>query len=230
MEKILYLDLKTKNSTERIKIPVRRVILAGLSGRNEEEIERHLKELKSIGIPPPEKTPMLMRVSVDSVTTGNSIEVQGEKTSGEVEYVCLFKEDKIIITVGSDHSDFELEKFSAKRAKQIAPKVICPQAWDYSEIVDHRDDLILRSWIDIEGNKVLYQEEALSAILSPEELVEVVKERIGSSLENTVIFSGTVPTGIGVKPTTKFWMELDDPVLRRNLAHSYSIDSFPGYY
>ena len=230
MKKSIILKVKSKTGWREIRKSVGQVLLGGLANRSREEVDRHLRELRSYGISTHAKIPMVMRVGVGLLTTDSRIEVQGEKTVGEVEYVFFLHGERLIVTVGSDHSDIELEKFSAKRAKQIAPKVLCPAAWYYDELEDHWDRLVLRSWIRKGGKKVLYQEGALAVLLPLKELLALMRQRSGKPLSDAVMFSGTITGTGGIEPSSRFWIELADPVLERRLSHAYSVESFPGYY
>jgi hypothetical protein len=71
--------------------------------------------------------------------------------------------------------------------------VISPVVWPYEEVSEAWDNLDMRSWVEKDGQRILYQETKLSAILSPEDLLAFVREKIkDGDLENTVIYSGTV--------------------------------------
>jgi hypothetical protein len=43
----------------------------------------------------------------------------------------------------------------------------------------------------------------------------------------TLMFCGTLNSIGGVRPGTRFEMELDDPVLGRKLTHAYDIEALP---
>jgi len=45
--------------------------------------------------------------------------------------------------------------------------------------------------------------------------------------ENTLMFCGTLATRGGVRPTERFEFEIEDPVLGRSIAHSYSVRILP---
>jgi len=220
--------------TGREEIIVRKkinmVLLGGMTGRNEQEVQRHLQDLQKYGIPAPKKIPMIMRVGVKLLTSDTCIEVQGDKTSGEAEYVFFNHEGRTVVTVGSDHSDNELEKTSTKSSKQVGMKVLCPEGWYYDDVREHWDELILRSWIVQGDRQELYQEDNLSALLHIEDLRRTIQERVGAPLDNALIFSGTLPTKRGILAAEGFKVELEDPMLQRRLSHGYVVESFPGYY
>jgi hypothetical protein len=230
MKRTIAIEIESGENRLRIRKKIDRILLGGMSGRNPLEVKRHLRDLEQYGIPAPARIPMIMRVTVGLLTSAKAIEVQGEKTSGEAEYVFFEHDGRTIVTVGSDHSDNELEKTSSKRSKQAAPKVLCPFAWYYEDVRDHWDRLILRSWILLEGKRELYQEDALAALLRLEDLRRIMQERVGGPLQNALIFSGTLPTKGGIRHSDSFQIELEDPVLQRKLSHGYKVESLPGYY
>ena len=52
--------------------------------------------------------------------------------------------------------------------------------------------------------------------------------RYGSPLApGTVMFCGTLSAIGGIRPASRFEMELEDPVLGRTLRHAYAIDVLP---
>ena len=114
------------------------------------------------------------------------------RTSGEVEYVIIINENKIFIGIGSDHTDRELEIASVSKAKQICPKPIGQKLWRYEDIQNHFDQIEVRSWQIVDNEEILYQEGNLSDILPVESILDAITQRVGH-LENSVIFSGTVP-------------------------------------
>ena len=41
------------------------------------------------------------------------------------------------------------------------------------------------------------------------------------------MFCGTLPAIGGIRPSTRFDMEIEDPVLGRTLSHAYAIETLP---
>ena len=230
MKRTILLEVEGSLGNTKIEKEIDMILLGGLSGRNREEVQRHLRDLENYGIPTPIRIPVIMRVAVNLLTSETVIEVQGEKTSGEAEYVFFSHEERVVVTVGSDHSDNELEKTSSKRSKQVASKIICPKAWYYEDVRDHWDSLVLRSWISVDCRQELYQEDELRALLHIEDLRGLMEDRVGIPLDKALIFSGTIPTTAGIRASEVFTFELEDPVLGRKLTHGYKVESLPGYY
>lgn len=212
---------------ETVDFRVETLLLGGWSGRNLEEVMKHIEELEKIGVSRPKRVPALYPVSSYLIDTYNEVEVQHPYTNGEVEYVLFVDGDIKYVTVGSDHTDRELERISVAKAKQAYPKIVPPVAWRYEDVADHWDELILRSWIRSEGREVLYQNASLKALITPENLLKFVKE-CGIELRNLVVFSGTIPAVSGqIMFGDKFRIEMEDPVLGRRISYEYRIRLLP---
>lgn len=207
-----------------LELPISRAYCIGYAGRDQQKVREHIAELAQIGVPAPPRTPTVYPVSRYLLTTNPAIEVQGEETSGEVEFVLLIKGDKIFVTVGSDHTDRELEKSNIEKSKQMCEKPLANVVWDYDDVKDHWDSLILRSWINGEKGRRIYQEGQVTALLPVPELLSVVKLETDGLQDGTVIFSGTVPTHGGLEFATIWDLELEDPILQRTITHHYTVD------
>ncbi len=206
-----------------VVVRVEKLVCFGWSGRDREEVLKHVEELSRLGVPRPRSIPEMFVVPPYLLYSGDFLEVYTEFDSGEVEYVLVFDEEgRVYVGVGSDHTDRVLERLSVEKSKQVYPKVVASRLWMYSDVVDHWDELVLRSWARRGGRLELYQEGRLASLVRPEELVE----RVGRFFEkrNLVVFSGTIPTvGGEVYSSDYFVFELYDPVLGRRIRHSYSV-------
>jgi hypothetical protein len=227
MKKIV-LNLVKKSGSTPIEFHIKRVVNAGYVGRDQKAVRAHIEELKKEGIAPPPSIPMLFPVFCSAVITDNEIETVEDKTSGEAEFVLLLENDKILIGVGSDHTDRALEALSMLNSKEVCPNVMGKDVWHYDEIKDHWDDLILQSWVRPQegADEVLYQKALLRTIMTPKELIDLIHSRSSDRLtEGLVIFSGTVPILThemiyGVS----FRCELSDPKMNRKLSCEYKIN------
>ena len=218
------LTVQSKTGSFPLDFPYEKMVNAGFSGRNQEEVQKHVQELAAKGISAPKDTPTLYPVVCHSLLKENSIDVLGEATSGEVEYVLLVLKDEIYVGLGSDHTDRHLEETDIPRAKQICPNLISATIWPYSEIKEHWDELVLKSHATQHGKTTPYQEGKLASILSPEQMLDFVRSKVNCSLENMVIYSGTV--GMLNKDfiyADRFQAELQDPILGRSIELEYSI-------
>lgn len=193
--RILNLILVDKSGRKSpFEFRVRRLLNAGFTGRNQELVMKHVEELRKHGVAAPDKIPAFYPVPEHLLTTDEEIEVLGEHTSGEVEPVFLFKEERVYVAVGSDHTDREIEKASIANSKIACPKVISRELWDYQEIKESWNQLVLRSWVDKGSEKKLYQEGTLGAFLPPQELILKTREHIKDhDLKGMVLFLGTLP-------------------------------------
>lgn len=219
MSKEIAFTVRWKEGVMEVMFEASRVLLAGYTGRNQEVVRRHIEELKKIGVPAPEKVPTLYRVASYLITNDKEVEIKGDKTSGEVEYAILMGDKDIYVTVGSDHTDRELEKVNVEKAKQMCQKIIAKEVWLYSEMKDHWDNVILRSYAIKEGKKVLYQEDKLKALLGVEDLLKEfnIKER------GTVLFSGTIRLRGKLIYADEFQIEMEDSELDRIIRHQYRV-------
>jgi hypothetical protein len=202
------------------------LICGGYSGRNQEAVNRHVEELRAHGLEAPCKTPIFFKIPTNQVLTEDTVEVLTGHTSGEVEFVllCVAGAPRWV-TVGSDHTDRDMERHSIAASKQMYPKILAPTVWPLAEVLPHWDALILRSWVYIDGNRQPYQEDTLQAMLAPADLLAAVACEYGPQvLQQAVVFSGTLATiGGELQYGERFEIELLDPVLGRRIHHSYAI-------
>ena len=222
----LKLFVVEESGEKEIRFPVRRVVNAGYTGRNQEAVRKHIEELQKEGIPAPESTPTCFEIISKLVYLDDEIEVIGERTSGEVEFVLLCLQNEVYVGVGSDHTDRELEVASIIKSKQICPNVMGDRVWRLSKIRSHWDEMILRSWVkDPKGKRTLYQESPLATMMTPEDLMAFIRGKVDDrNLEGLVIFSGTVPlipekTNFG----DYFEAELANPRTRQKLNCTYLV-------
>lgn len=214
------------DGTRKLTFEVRKMVNAGFTGRDLGEVQKHIDELRKCGVTASQEIPAFYPMLPDRITTSERIKVLPDsKTSGEVEYVLLLDGDNIYVTVGSDHTDRELEKHSIPMSKQIYFNVIAPKVWRYEDVKGHWDDLILRAWVEENGQRQLYQEGKLGKIIRPEELIEKVQSRVTGDLRGIVIYSGTLPTiGGGLCFSSRFEMELIDEHVGRAIRYAYSAE------
>jgi hypothetical protein len=198
------------------------LVIAGWTGRDEQALRKHIKELEEIGVKPPKSTPVFYRVAAGLLTFSSEIQVSGADTSGEVEFVLLSRSDGLWVSVGSDHTDRKAETIGVSLSKQLCAKPIARDAWRYEEVKPHWERLVLRSWILDAGKRTLYQEGTVDAMRSPEDLLSKYPLKAGNAM-----FCGTFAAKGGIRPSTHFEMELEDPVLKRKLSHRYAIKELP---
>jgi hypothetical protein len=222
----LAFTLVTKDGETPVKLPIQQAVIAGWTGRDPVARDKHIAELELIGITRPATKPIYYRVAASRLTTADRIEVSGTESSGEVEFVLIAAQGRIYVTVGSDHTDRKVERYGVTVSKQMCDKPVAPQLWDYAELADHWDQIVLRAFATIDGAKVLYQEGRLDAVLPVAELL--AKGFGGDKLPDGVaMFGGTIPAKGGVRPATRFDIEIEDPVLKRSIRHGYDVEALP---
>ena len=212
---------------ERVTVSVTRLIVAGWAGRDKDAVAKHIEEFKSLGVPPPTRTPTYMNLSPGIVSTAGLMEVVGPDSSGEVECVVFKTRGRMLIGVGSDHTDRNFEKYGIPASKQMCDKIIAPVVWEYPEVKDHMDRIVLRSWMTKAGDTRLYQEGGLDLNLDIGELMEGMPEDEGFSPDDFCMFCGTFPAIGGIVCGERFGVEMEDPVLGRTIRHSYGIRVLP---
>jgi Protein of unknown function (DUF2848) len=217
---MLSFDLHASQGRQRITFEPAALIVAGWTGRDEAALRHHIEELAAIGVPRPSSVPVFYRNSIHNLTQAPVLEVLGPNTSGEVEPVIVAVEDQLCLTVGSDHTDRKAETQGIALSKQLCGKQLGRDLWKLDDVVAHWDRLNLRSFATIDGERHTYQNGPLSGMRSPADLIA----RYGALAPNTVMYCGTVAAIGGIRPATRFEMELEDPVLGRTLKHAYDIN------
>ena len=206
-------------------VAIDEAVIAGWTGRDAEAVEKHIKELEVLGVKRPATTPIFYRVAAARLTTGASIQVLGEQSSGEVEFVMLQTGGVLWVGTGSDHTDREVEAYGVSVSKQMCEKPISPVFWRFADVAGHWDRLILRSFAVIGGKRVAYQEGTVAAMRHPEDLIgRYAKSGLA---EGTMMFCGTLSVHGGVRAASRFEFELEDPVRGRKIQHGYDVVSLP---
>ena len=217
---MLSFDLHASQGRQRITFEPAALIVAGWTGRDETALRHHIEELAAIGVPRPSSVPVFYRNSIHNLTQAPVLEVLGPNTSGEVEPVIVALEDQLCLTVGSDHTDRKAETQGIALSKQLCGKQLGRDLWKLDDVVAHWDQLKLRSFATIDGERHTYQNGPLSGMRPPADLIA----RYGSLAPNAVMYCGTVAAIGGIRPASRFEMELEDPVLGRTLKHAYDIN------
>lgn len=210
---------------EIIRIDPDRTINVGYSGRNQEAVQEHIDELVEEGVSKPKHVPSTYPTAPYTLLVDPElVQVVGPDTSGEAEFGLVFAGNETYVIAASDHTDRALETESIPKSKQIAPNVISRRAWSLNEVRDHWDDIELRSWNTVDGERRLYQNATLEEILPPDALIQVLSDRYGGQLAGTVLLSGTVAAG-EIEAGSRFEVELMDPKLNRSIGLKYDVRS-----
>ena len=203
-----------------------KLIVAGWTGRDKAALEKHIRELEELGVARPASTPIYYRVSASRLSTADRIEVTGGESSGEVEFVLAQLDGELWVGVGSDHTDRKAETYNVTVSKQMCEKPIAPTFWRFADVAGHWDQLIMRSWIQENGARVLYQEGCVTAMLDPRALIRGYEGRENLD-EGAVMFCGTFAAKGGIRPAGNFEFEIHDPVLNRSIHHEYRLEQLP---
>jgi len=202
------------------------LIVAGWTGTDEKGLLHHIEELAAIGVPRPSSVPVFYRNAVSNVMQVDRLQVLGPDTSGEVEPVVLAMDDGLWLTVGSDHTDRKAEAMGIALSKQLCAKVLGRAAWRLDDVAARWESLIVRSHATIDGKRVLYQEGTLKSLRHPSDLIA----RYGGGkplASGTVMMGGTMSAIGGIRPASRFEMELEDPATGDRIMHAYEIEVLP---
>lgn len=223
MPALLKLALEYRGETKEITFEVQRIINFGYAARDQENVRRHIAELKRMGVPAPDQVPTYYPKPAHLITTESWILAPDQEGSGEIEYVLLIGRDRIYVGLGSDHTDRKLEELNLTlKSKQIYPNVLAGKVWLLEEVRDYWDDLWLRSWVAQSPDP--YQEGQLRALMPPEQLIDLTEKIWGKNLSGTVIYSGTLPTVRGeIVYSSVFRGQLHDPRQDREITLAYQV-------
>lgn len=222
----LHFDRIASGGNDHVGLEIDALIIAGWAGRNASAIAHHIEELAALGVPRPSTTPLYYRVAAQTATQSPRLTVLGPDSSGEVEPAVVAMADGLWIGIGSDHTDRKAEAAGIALSKQLCGKPVGSCLWSYADVENHWDELVIRSWATIDGERVLYQDSSVSELRTPRDLI---RKHTGTDrlAAGTLMFCGTPGAIGGIRPATRFEMELHDPVLGRSLTHRYDIEVLP---
>lgn len=227
----LSLTLQNSGAAMAREVGIDDAIVAGWTGRDAAAVEKHITELEALGVRRPATTPIFYRVAAARLTTATEIEVVGAHSGGEVEFVLLQHGGRMWVGAGSDHTDREVETYGVTVSKQMCDKPVAPVFWAFDDVAPHWDRLTLRAHVIENGERKIYQEGPVAAMLKPLDLIGRCpfpgEEEMRQLPENTLMFCGTLAARGGVRPTEQFEFEIEDPVLGRSIAHRYSVRILP---
>ena len=218
-------EFAVEGATRRIDVST--LVIAGWTGRDMVAVEHHIAELAAIGVKRPRTVPCFYRLGANLLTTAGELDVVGEDSSGEVEFVLVSAPDALYVGVGSDHTDRKVEAYGVTVSKQMCPKPIGPALWRFTDIENHWDRLLLRSHVTRGGKRLLYQEGPVSRMLAPRDLLARFPDSRGKLPPGTAMFCGTLAVQGEIGGGERFEIELSDPVKGRSLKHEYRARSLP---
>ncbi|OKO82077.1 hypothetical protein AC629_24485 [Bradyrhizobium sp. NAS80.1] len=222
----LAFTVDAQDTTTPLTLAINQAVIAGWTGRDPVARDKHIAELEAVGIARPASTPIYYRASARRLTTEDSIECCGGDSSGEVEFVLIGWQGRIFVGCGSDHTDRKVEAYNVTVSKQMCDKPIASTLWELEDVIGHWDKMILRSYAWIKGERVLYQEGTLDAMLPVDDLI--ARGFPDKKLpDGCAMFGGTFAAKGGIRPADRFEFELEDPVLKRTIKHAYDVVTLP---
>lgn len=202
-----------------MSVDLRKLTIAGWTGRDQTAVEHHIEELAAIGVPRPSQTPLFYRVSPSLATQASSIAVLGENTSGEIEPLLIRAAGKLWLGVASDHTDRGLEAHSVAHSKQICAKPLGRALWPLDALDGALDAMRLQCWIGSGSGRMLYQDGTLASIMPLTQLLDACP--LG---EAEAMLCGTLPAIGGIVPASTYKMALSAE-RQGSLSLEYSVDA-----
>ncbi len=221
------MPLKFVSEKGPVSAEISDLIIAGWTGRDSASVEHHIAELEAIGVARPRTIPCFYNCGANLLTTSQQIDVTGNDSSGEVEFVLLSLPEGLMVGVGSDHTDRKVEAYGVTVSKQMCPKPIGEELWFFNDVQEHWDELILRSFVHRDGQRLLYQKGSVTRMLHPKDLISRLKGDDTTLPAGTAMYCGTMPLLQPICPSDQFELELEDPVRRRTIKHSYRVRTLP---
>jgi hypothetical protein len=222
----LTFTIDAQDTTTPLTLPIDQLVIAGWTGRDPVARDKHIVELEALGVARPASTPIYYRVSARRLTLEDEIEVCGPESSGEVEFVLIGWQRRIFVGCGSDHTDRKVESYGVTVSKQMCDKPVASVLWELEDVIGHWDRMILRAHAVIGGQRELYQEGTLDAMLPVDDLIKRGFDG-GRLPDGCAMFGGTFAAKGGIRPASRFEFELEDPVLKRTIRHAYDVVSLP---
>ena len=129
-----------------------------------------------------------------------TMQVTGEESSGEVEFVLVKDAGETYVGIASDHTDRQVETYGITVSKQMCDKPCSNTLWRLSDVAGHWDELLLRSYATIDGERVLYQQGKVTAMRAPQDLLDEFARRDGRFVDGTAMLCGTLAAFGGIQP------------------------------
>lgn len=195
------------------------LVVAGYTGRDEASVRHHIEELAAIGVPEPDSVPAFYVLDPSLVTQAQDVAVTGTGTSGEVEPVLVRAGGQLYLSVGSDHTDRDLERDSVAGSKAACAKPVAATAVPLPGALDWD---AVTAYSDVDG--VRYQDGTLRELRVPTEVLALLDARPDHAARaNLVMFGGTLPLIDGRFVPGREWklgLGLPDGT---SVEHSYTV-------
>jgi 4-hydroxyphenylacetate 3-monooxygenase len=167
------------------------LVVAGYTGSDEQSVRAHIEELEHIGIPAPSSVPAFYPLSSAVVSQADVVQVPSPNSSGETEPVLLRVAGSYYLTLGSDHTDREVERRSVLESKAICPKPIARTAYRLPTPFGPDDwaSIVLSSTVD----GAPYQQGPATLLRNPISVLNAYFDIAADTGQDIVMFGGTVP-------------------------------------
>ncbi|WP_150460973.1 DUF2848 family protein [Nesterenkonia ebinurensis] len=196
-------------------------LIAGYTGADQQKVREHIDELSSLGVDPPKNIPEFYPLSPASLTQDSRIST-GPRTSGEAEPVLIRAQGRNLLTLGSDHTDREIEARSVQESKAVCPKPLAHHAVEFDAALEQQHWKDLKLICSVDG--VPYQD-GTAALLPIFETLRIYEERFGATDGDLVLFGGTVPLLTGTFVYGQHWeFSLEFAGQRLSLAYDVAIE------
>ena len=230
--------IESKTGSRQRSLQVGSVSGARFSSRDMEAMRRELDETIARDghyTSATRTNPSIFRISRYLLTQDDEFEVQGTLTGCEAEVVAICEGNEILISVGSDQCDRELDPLFPDKPKQMCPHPIASVAWPYEEVKDHWDQLRIYSQVEVRGHTVAIQDTTIDTQVDLEYLLAM--DMVNTLPQPMVLYCGATPfltdsitkavqehdlpaaTEHGTGDRTL--VRLHDPVLNRTIEHPY---------
>jgi hypothetical protein len=210
---------------ESISVDIERGYNLGFTIRDAAKMQAHLDEVAKEGVTPPvcETPPIIFPISPWAWLTDSVCLIQTEHTSGEIEIFMLDLGDELLVGVGSDHTDRKLEGTDIPWSKQVAPNMVAPTLWAWTDVAEHWDECTLDSWVTLQGERTHYQSTSVSEFWTPPEMVAGVAGRAPADTPRVFVSGTVVSLGHQLIYGDTWELALHDPVLERTISHTYDV-------
>ncbi|MSO21753.1 MAG: DUF2848 domain-containing protein [Acidobacteria bacterium] len=179
-------------------------------------------------------SPSVFRLGRYLLTQSPEFEVQGALTGGEAEVVLIRCHDEVLVTVGSDQCDRELDALFPDKPKQMCPHPVGAVAWPASEVRAHWDQLQISSRILVGKHEIVLQKSFLSVLVDLDFILAM--DAVKALPDPAWVYCGSAPflesakdtaTRLGIPTTVAHGIgdgmivRLSDPVMNRTIEHRY---------
>lgn len=224
---ILTFTVQDGGAGETLAVEIDRLVICGWARRDVAAMRRHVEEMRREGVAAPSTVPIFYRVGPALLTQAGGIDVLGRRSFAECEAVLVGAPGGTLVTVGSDHTDLEVERWSIPVAKQVCPKPIAERAWRLADVLPHWDSLALESDRRVGDVDHVYQRGTLAQIQEPAALIAGAFDGAGDIPSGAAMFLGTIAAEGAIAHGDAFRLRLVDPVAGRSLVHRYEVRALP---